>query len=111
MAMKIYWGYKDVPELAGLSWRERGKVIRACYWKVAFRNRRCWVAMLVGVVIVVLAVVIGDTLRYEFGKPDYVAFACFMVGGMAGQMIYRHVLIQQLRPHFRDYIAGRKPQV
>ena len=109
--MKIYWGYKDVPELAGLSRRERARVIRACFWKFGYRHRQCWWAMLVAAVIVALGSVIGDTLRYKFGQPDIAFYACASVGMIIGYTIYFNVLIRQLGPHFRDYIAQTKVHV
>jgi hypothetical protein len=105
--MKIYWGYKDVPELAGLSRRERSKVVRTCLWKFGFRHWQSWLAWLVFLVIGELGLIIGDTLRHKFGQPSAVYYACGSVGVIIGSTIFHHVLTDQLRPHFRDYIAGK----
>jgi len=103
--MKIYWRYKDVPELAALSWREQRKVVRVCIWKFGFRHWQCWVVFLVCCLFIMFGVTAGVTLQYEFGFPLAVHLACNMIGLCIGSMIYHNVLVKQLRPHFRDYIA------
>jgi hypothetical protein len=103
--MRIYWrGKGDFPELAGLSLSQRFKAWQTCYWKFSFRYRQCRVALLVFVASIVLGVIVGDTLRYVFGLPSVVQYACWFIGAEAGILIYRNVLIDRLRPHLRDYV-------
>jgi hypothetical protein len=110
--MKIYWGWKDVPELAGLSRSERRKVVRDCFFRFGFGLWQFWVGQLAIVVFAVLGEVTGVTLRYGFGLPAGVDYACALVGGLIGLLIYSvlyyGVVTDRLRPHFRDYIAAHK---
>ena len=110
--MKIYWGLKDVPELASLSRTQRRKVLRACFIEFGFSDWHFWVAFLVFFVFIVLGGLTGNVLHYGLGLPAIVDYACKLVGLIAGWLVYAltyyTVLIDRLRPHFRDYIAGMK---
>ena len=88
--MKIYWSYKDVPELAGLSPSERRRVRRACNWR-AFRSVRCLTAFL----ICILCGGIGYALGRSWGGG---------IGVGIGAFIYIQVAIAYVRPFYADYI-------
>jgi len=109
--MKIYWGWKDVPELADLSRSERRKVVRDCFFRFGF-GLWFWLGELAIFVFAVLGMVGGVTLRYGFGLSATVDYACVFIGLMVGlliySLIYYSVVLDRLRPHFRDYIAQRK---
>ena len=110
--MRIYWGRKDVPELAGLSRSERRKVVRDCFFRFGFGLWQFWVSQLAVFVFAVLGIVTGVTLRYGFGFSATVEYACAFIGLVVGLLIYAliyySVVLDRLRPHFRDYIAQRK---
>jgi hypothetical protein len=112
VAMKIYWGWKDVPELAGLPRSERRKVVRDCFFRFGFGFWQFWVAVSAIYVLAFLGEATGLALRYEFGFPAVVDYACALVGELIGcaiySVVYYGVLMDRLRPHFRDYIAQRK---
>ena len=61
--MKIYWGWKDVPELAGLSRSERRKVMRDCFSRFGFGFWQFWVGELAIFVFACLGGVTGVALR------------------------------------------------
>ena len=110
--MKIYWGCKDVPELAGLTRGERRKVVRDCFLRFGFRLWQFWVGELAIFVFTVLGVDSGVTLRYGFGFSATIEYACVFIGLVVGLLIYAliyySVVLDRLRPHFRDYIAQRR---
>ena len=110
--MKIYWGWKDVPELAGLSRSERRKVVRDCFSRFGFGFWQFWVGELAIFVFACLGGVTGVALRYGFGFSATVDYACAFIGLMIGllvySLIYYSVVLDRLRPRFRDYIAHRK---
>jgi hypothetical protein len=110
--MKIYWGCKNIPELAGLSRGERRKVVRDCFFRFGFSLWQFWVGQLAIFVFAVVGAIVGVTLHYGFGLPGAVEFACGLVGVLIGCLIYSllyfGVVIDRLRPHFRDCIAERK---
>ena len=108
--MKIYHGFKDVPELAGLSRSERRKVLRACFFRYGFRDWPLWVALLAQFVFILAGDMTGVVLRYGFGYSETVDYACAFVGLKISATIYTlmyySVVIDHLRPRFRDYIAA-----
>jgi len=110
--MKIYCGWKDVPELAGLSRSERRKVVRDCIFRFGFGLWQFWVGQMAIFVFGVLGVETGVALRYGFGFSATVEYGCSVVGILIGlliySLIYYGVILDRLRPHFRDYIAQRK---
>ena len=110
--MRIYWRYKDVPELMALSRSERREIVRVCFWKFGFRHWQCWVALFVFYLyLVALGTVAGIVAQCGLGLPELAIFACILIAVSIGSLIYSSVSIGQLRPHFRDYIAERKSHV
>jgi hypothetical protein len=109
--MKIYWGWKDVPELAGLSPSERRKVVRDCFFKFGF-GLWFWVGQLAIFVFALLGEVTGVILCDGLGLPPAVYYACGLVGVLIGcllySVLYYAVVMERLRPHFRDYITQTK---
>ena len=109
--MKIYWGWKDVPELAGLSRSERRKVVRDCFFRFGF-GLWFWVGQLAILVFALLGEVTGVILCYGLGLPPAVNYACGLVGVLIGcllySVLYYGVVMDRLRPHFRNYIAQTK---
>ena len=105
--MKIYWTFKDVPELAPLSPPERRMVNRACCGHT-LKSRRCLVALVVCGLCAGLGCVLGDSLHGVFGFPFsiwQVAVGGGIGGGMGG-FIYGQVVIDYLRPFYADYIKA-----
>jgi hypothetical protein len=113
--MKIYHGLKDVPELAGLSRSERRKVVRDCFFRYGFSDWPFWVALLAEFIFILLGVLAGIALHYGFGFPAFADYTCRFVGLAIGATIYTlmyySVVIDRLRPHFRDYIAETKLRI
>jgi hypothetical protein len=110
--MKIYWGWRNVPELAALSRRERCRVVRDCFLRFGFRLWQFWVGQLAILIFAVLGETVGILLRDSFGLSEAVESACGWVGLVIGCLVYSlfyfSVVMDRLRPHFRDYIAQRK---
>ena len=113
--MKMYWRWRDVPELTALSRSQRRTVVRDCFFRFGFRLWQFWVGQLAIFVFAVLGAIVGVALRYGFGLPGAVELACGLAGVLIGCLIYSllyfGVVMHRLRPHFRDYIAERKIHV
>jgi hypothetical protein len=113
--MKICWGYKNVPELAGLSRSERRKVVRACFFEFAPGLWQWWVASLSIPVFGSLGGLAGIIIEDIFGLPDAVYYVSGFIGLMIGSLIYcliyYGVLVDKFRQFFRDYIAKRKSPI
>ena len=103
--MKIYWSFKDVPELSPLSPPERRVVHRACYGR-AFKSRRCLAALLVCGLCSGLGSAAGSSVHLLFGLPFSIwhMVICGGIGGGSGGFIFGHVATEYLRPFYADYI-------
>ncbi len=109
--MKVYWSYRQVPELAGLSPKEQKHVVRACALKaLSFRN------VIFSFGFSLLAVVISDPIK-EFleasgflseKSADSLAYA--FTGVIAG-FLYGQYIIQYLRPYYGKYVKEVLPEV
>ena len=112
--MKIYCGWKDVPELAGLSPKERREVVRDCFSRYGFGLWQFWAGLLAIAVFGALGMAIGVTLQYGLGLSAVVHYACQFLGLMIGLLIYGliyySIVLERLRPHIRDYLARKKGQ-
>ena len=111
--MKIYWSFKDVPELAGLSLVERRRVNNACYVR-AFKSRRCLVAMGVCVLCCWLSILLCSGLLWLFGCSPAVYLAVGgviggAIGGGIGGLIFGQVVTEYLRPFYAEYIKAELP--
>ncbi len=110
--MKIYWGFKDVPELAGLSRSARRKVVRACFFRFGYRQWPFWLGQLAIFVFVVLGETVGFILHDGLGFSEPIEYVCGLIGVLIGCLIYGllyySILMDRLRPHFREYIAGQQ---
>jgi uncharacterized membrane protein YccC len=86
--------------------------VRDCFFRFGFGLWQFWVGQLAIGFFAFLGGITGVVLRYEFGFPAAVDYACGLVGVLIGCLIYSvlyfGVLMDRLRPHFRDYIAQRK---
>jgi hypothetical protein len=106
--MKIYRGWKDVPELAGLSRSERRKVVRDCFAKVGFGLREFWFGQLAIFGFSALGGIGGIILQDAFGFPRAIELACLIAGVLVGCLIYGCIyygaILEKLRPYFRDYL-------
>jgi hypothetical protein len=104
--MKIYWSYKYVPELAALSPRERRAVVRSCFWRFT-RHWQCWLALAAYLVCGLVGVLVGALLEFAVGLPPAVHFVCVVLGACVGAIIWCQVVLEQLRPDFRQYLERR----
>ena len=107
--MKVYRGFKDVPELANLSRHQRREVLRACFKRFAYREWSFWVGISLIYLLGFVGDLIGLILQDKFSVPDWVDYACFVtgtiIGGLTCTLIFYTVLIERFRPHLRGYLA------
>jgi uncharacterized membrane protein YeaQ/YmgE (transglycosylase-associated protein family) len=107
--VRIYWGFKDVPELANLSRSQRRKVLRACFRKFAYHQ---WLYG-VGISLIYLLGFVGDmiglVLQDKFGFSDRFDEVCgiigTIIGGLICMLIFYTILIERFRPYLREYLA------
>ena len=108
--MKVYWGFKDVPELANLSRHQRREVLRACWRQFLYRQWLFWVGFTLIYFLGFVGAVIGLILQDKFGVSDWVGYACSVagaiIGGLACKLIFYTILIERFRPHLREYLAA-----
>jgi len=96
--MPIYWTNNSIPELAELPIEERNAVWRSHY-NLAFRHWQTWL----GLLICGLCAVAGGFLGVAIGSK-YLGLA---IGGGIGGFIFGQVLISQIRPYLRQYLAEK----
>jgi hypothetical protein len=94
--MKLYWSNKDIPELANLSPKQRGKAWRACYLKYAFRYWQTWLAL----VLIFVFVAIGNKLAGVVGSA--------LGAGIGGFLLFQ-LVASVVRPHLREFVNRQLP--
>jgi hypothetical protein len=99
--MPIYWTNDSIPELAGLPKEERNAVWRNHY-KLAFRHWQTWV----GALICGLCAAAGGFFGVMLGSK-YLGLA---IGGGVGGFIFAQILITQVRPYLRQYLAEKQKE-
>jgi len=101
-----------VPELTGLSRSQRRKVVRDCFAKVGFGLREFWFGQLAILGFSALGGTVGIILQNAGGFPGAVALACGLAGVLVGcaiyGWIYYSVVLEKLRPSFRDYLQSHR---
>jgi hypothetical protein len=109
--VKIYLLAKQIPELANLSRSNRRKVWRHYYWNV-LGFWQFWVGQAALIVFAILGDITGLMLQDRLGFSDGVSLACALAGGLIGCLIdgwiFCTIVVERLRPRFRDYIATNK---
>jgi len=109
--MKIYWGWKDVPELGGLSRSQRRKIVRDCLFKHGFGFWQFWIGLAAVPILSFLGAMAGVILESGFGFSTAVYYACGLLGCLIGCLIYGWVyytvVFEKLRPHFREYLQSK----
>lgn len=107
--MKVYRGFKDVPELAALSRQQRREVVQACWRPFIYREWSFWVGIFLIHFLGFVGVVIGLILQDQIGVSDWGLYACSvtgaLIGGLACSLIFYTILIERFRPHLREYLA------
>src|SRR5437016_300037 len=101
--MKIYWGTKNIPELAGLTWQQRGEIYWAC-WPHAFRHWQTWIALL----ILVVSFIVGWIIMERLLAGSWLVYCIFLIMYSIGVVVLYSVEAEQLRPYFREYLRRRK---
>lgn len=91
ITVKIYWTLKSIPELKGLSLRERGKRWRSAY-KSAFRHWQTWAGL-------AICGAFGYAGAYFFGIAGTVILAG--LGGFVYGQIVTHVVMKYYRHRLR----------
>ena len=109
--MKAYGGFKDVPELANLSCRQRWKVMRkARFSSFVLHQWPFWLGQSFILVCVLAGDFVGLILEYRFGYSERIHLACaftgLVIGGWGYSLIYYSVLVERFRPRLREYLAA-----
>jgi len=99
--MKIYWGTKDIPEIAGLPFEQQWEIWWACF-PMALRHWQTWF----GFSILILGIVLGMTIRHFL--PFGLGYPISVVVILGGAVIYYSMEVEQLRPYFREYLRRRR---
>ncbi len=106
--MKIYWHWSDVPELAGLSRAQRRQVVRNCFFQTGFGLWQFWLGQSAIFLCSVVGTTVGFALEDVFDFPVSVTVACGLAGVLIGctvyGWIYYAIIVEELRPCFRDYL-------
>jgi len=97
--MKIYWSLKSVPELSGMSKKERKVIWRRCYLKT-FRNWQTWVAFIACVVCAGIGNVWGQILGAEIISTA--------IGGGIGGLILGLVTAEMESRNIREYLDSHQ---
>jgi hypothetical protein len=109
--LKIFWSFKDVPELADLSRSERRRVDRACHGET-FKSRLCLAALGVCVLCCWLGILLGIGLLWLSGCSPGIYLAVggvigSAIGGGIGGLIYGQIVTDYLRPFYADHIKTK----
>ena len=109
-SMSVFCPLKDFPELASLSARQRMRVLRkARFTNFILHQKAFWVGLLVELVCVLTGDVIGIFLEYGYGAPEWVHFACAIIGLLIGVFLYSRfyyaVCIERFRPVLRNWLS------
>ena len=110
--MKVYWRLKDVPELQNLSRGERRRVLRNSFFWYGYRMWQFWVGQLAIIVFAIIGDLLAVVLRYGYGFPYAVCYPAGLVVGLMGCAIFAYyytVVVERLRPRFREYQAAHPP--
>ena len=97
--MKIYWSLKSVPELAGMSKKERKVIWRRCYLKT-FRNWQTWLAIVACLVFAGIGNIWGRILGSEIIGTG--------IGGGIGGLIFGLVTAEMEGRNIREYLASHQ---
>jgi len=99
--MQIYWTLKQIPELAGLSRRERGHRWRAAY----MRALRHW-QTLVGLVACGLCAGAGSVVGGLVGTQLVGSIIGAGIGGGIGGLVFSQVAIWVARRYYKSVLLG-----
>ncbi|MBE9030102.1 hypothetical protein IQ266_10215 [filamentous cyanobacterium LEGE 11480] len=91
--MKIYWSFKDIPELADLTEDQQKTAFQQCYEKYLFKMRETWVACAIMSTLVTIGM-------HVFGPILGAA-----IGGAIGGGILSMIITNALRPHLKNYVS------
>jgi hypothetical protein len=98
----LYWNWREVPEVAGLSEPEKMRLWRKCYPRI-YRHWQTWAAEVVCLAIALTCLCYGQILLHPFGHRVSLLggtlFGCF--GAAIGVPITTLVWIAMIRPYFR----------
>jgi hypothetical protein len=104
--MTFYWTLKSVPELSGLSPRERQQVHHVCYSRHVFRSARCLIALCLCGLCGGAGVAVGSFAHLLFGVQFsiwHVAIGGGIGGGLGG-FYFGQTVTSYLRPFYAAYI-------
>ena len=103
--MQIYWSLSQIPELVGLSRRQRRKVFESCRSRYMLRARVtrwsliAYLSFLCApVASVALASVVLDV------RSEWIWSLIVVAGTLIGLRSSTLISMSYLRPHYRDYI-------
>ena len=108
--MRIYWAWKSIPELAGLSKDERRRVLKATGQK-QFRHWQVWAAFLAAWLVLYLLAdmalpALGDLIPFKVVR---VAVSLVAMGLVV--VFLRQVMVHFMRPHIREQLQREQSQV
>lgn len=95
--MKIYWTLKQIPELSGLSSKERGKRWRKAY-KKSFRHWETWLGVICLGLCAAAGSWVGDALNMRLLGAG--------IGGACGGLVFSQVTLSVVLQHYRDILLG-----
>lgn len=102
--MRIYWTTKSIPELSGLSWKERFAAWTACCWRQpnGFRGWRFWAFEVVHLLTVVFTVYL--ITRASTLSRGLAVFGAILVLSF----VYRQIKYPMMRPYIRLYLHDKR---
>src|SRR3954465_15169137 len=105
--MQVYWSLKQIPELAGLSRRDRWRVFNGCGRKHHAFNARITHQNVIAYVLVFLVpfsgVVVSSLLHFE-NYSDLLCTFPLATGTMVGWFIYSRLQMNRLRPYYSEFV-------
>ena len=112
--MTIYWSLKRVPELSGLSPKERKQICRKHKYKV-FKNRTYWIAAILYMIFFTCFLGFARHIEDRFipnGRWSLLFLIGFggLIGGIFG-IIQSQIQLQTMLPYIRNDLGlgNRKP--
>ncbi|MEO2019970.1 MAG: hypothetical protein ABGZ53_37020 [Fuerstiella sp.] len=109
----IFWSYRSIPELSGLSRADQKAVWKACHRK-AYGHWQCWLG--VGIVTAIACGTVFIAMIFLMGWLDPGQSMLFVIGYLALQVAgvvfftlgITHVQIRYTRPYLQTYLNDRE---
>jgi hypothetical protein len=107
--MKIHWSWKSVPELSGLTPKERKQICRKHKYKL-FKNRTYWIALILYMISFTCILGVALYVQDRFipnGRWSWLLLPGFggLIGGTFG-IIQSQIQIQAMLPYIRKDLGS-----